>query len=112
MQTLKLILSVLGVIAVIYLLIKKRETKTVLIAVGLILCVVALKPMGALSAFTEYMTKAGLIKAICASMGFAFVMKYTKCDQHLVTLLTRPLRNIGFVLIPMTTILTLSLIHI
>lgn len=106
MQTLKLILSVLGVIAVIYLLIKKRETKTVLIAVGLILCVVALKPMGALSAFTEYMTKAGLIKAICASMGFAFVMKYTKCDQHLVTLLTRPLRNIGFVLIPMTTILT------
>ena len=106
MQTLKLILSVLGVIAVIYLLIKKKETKTVLIAVGLILCVVALKPMGALSAFTEYMTKAGLIKAICASMGFAFVMKYTKCDQHLVTLLTRPLRNIGFVLIPMTTILT------
>ena len=106
MQTLKLILSVLGVIAVIYLLIKKRETKTVLIAVGLILCVVALKPMGALNAFTEYMTKAGLIKAICASMGFAFVMKYTKCDQHLVTLLTRPLRNIGFVLIPMTTILT------
>lgn len=106
MQTLKLILSVLGVIAVIYLLIKKRETKTVLIAMGLILCVVALKPMGALSAFTEYMTKAGLIKAICASMGFAFVMKYTKCDQHLVTLLTRPLRNIGFVLIPMTTILT------
>lgn len=106
MQTLKLILSVLGVIAVIYLLIKKRETKTVLIAVGLILCVVASKPMGALNAFTEYMTKAGLIKAICASMGFAFVMKYTKCDQHLVTLLTRPLRNIGFVLIPMTTILT------
>ncbi|MBR8461379.1 C4-dicarboxylate transporter DcuC [Campylobacter sp. faydin G-140] len=106
MQTFKLILALLGVVAVVWLLVKKRDTKTTLIGVGLLLCIVAFKPMDALAAFTEYMTKAGLIKAICAAMGFAFVMKFTKCDEHLVTLLTRPLKNIGFALIPMTTILT------
>ncbi|MBR0573450.1 MULTISPECIES: C4-dicarboxylate transporter DcuC [Pasteurellaceae] len=106
METLKLIVAALGVIAVVVLLIKKFETKTVLIGVGLILCVLSLKPMLALGAFTSYMTKAGLIKAICASMGFAFVMKYTKCDKHLVKLLTNPLRNIGFLLIPLTVLVT------
>ena len=65
-----------------------------------------LKPLDGLGAFTSYMTKAGLIKAICASMGFAFVMKFTGCDRALVNLLTRPLGNIGFLLIPIVVALT------
>ena len=106
MDTVKLICAVIGLGAVVYLLIKKYETKTVLIGVGIILCLIALKPMASLEAFTKSMTNANLIKAICASMGFAFVMKVTKCDQHLVTLLTKPMRNIGFFLIPTTFVLT------
>ncbi|QKG29799.1 C4-dicarboxylate transporter DcuC [Campylobacter sp. RM16187] len=106
MATLKLICAVLGLVAVIYLLIKKRETKTVLIGVGLVLCVVCLTPLDALAQFTKSMTSAGLIKAICASMGFAYVMKVTKCDQHLVTLLTKPMKNIGFLLVPLTFVIT------
>ena len=106
MDTLRLVLALLGIVAVVVLLVMKKETKTVLIGVGLILCLLCLKPMNAFGAFTEYMTKAGLIKAICASMGFAFVMKFTKYDQHLVNALTKPLGNIGFFLIPMVTLLT------
>lgn len=106
MQTLKLFLSLVGIFAVVFLLIKKRDTKTVLIGVGLILCVICLDPMKGFAAFTKSMTNANLIKAICASMGFAFVMKYTKCDQHLVSLLTKPIKNLGFLLIPLATILT------
>ncbi len=106
MENLRLIFALLGIVAVIVLLIKKYDTKTVLIGVGLVLCVVSLKPMVALAAFTKSMTKAGLIKAICASMGFAYVMKYTKCDKHLVNLLTKPLKNVGFFLIPLTIALT------
>ena len=106
MESFKLIAAILGIVAVVALLVLKKETRTVLIGVGLVLCLIALKPMGALSAFTDYMTKAGLIKAICASMGFAFVMKYTMCDKHLVALLTKPLKNVGFILIPVTTVLT------
>ncbi|WP_169940147.1 C4-dicarboxylate transporter DcuC [Campylobacter sp. RM15925] len=106
MATFKLICAVLGLVAVVYLLIKKRETKTVLIGVGLTLCVICLTPLDALAQFTKSMTSAGLIKAICASMGFAYVMKVTKCDQHLVVLLTKPMKNIGFLLIPITFVIT------
>ncbi|WP_033916773.1 C4-dicarboxylate transporter DcuC [Campylobacter sputorum] len=106
MQTLRLFLSLVGIFAVVFLLIKKHDTKTVLIGVGLILCVICLQPMSAFVAFTKSMTNANLIKAICASMGFAYVMKVTKCDQHLVALLTKPIKNLGFFLIPLATILT------
>ncbi|QVL35006.1 C4-dicarboxylate transporter DcuC [Telmatocola sphagniphila] len=37
---------------------------------------------------------------ICCAMGFAYVLKHTECDQHLVRLLTNPLRRIRFFLIP------------
>ena len=106
MQTFRLLLALAGIVAVVALLIMKKDTKTVLIGVGLVLCVLCLKPLDGLSAFTSYMTKAGLIKAICASMGFAFVMKFTGCDRALVNLLTRPLGNIGFLLIPIVVALT------
>ena len=106
MQTFRLFLSLAGIVAVVVLLIMKKDTKTVLIGVGLVLCVLCLKPLDGLGAFTSYMTKAGLIKAICASMGFAFVMKFTGCDRALVNLLTRPLGNIGFLLIPIVVALT------
>ncbi|WP_297896815.1 C4-dicarboxylate transporter DcuC [uncultured Campylobacter sp.] len=106
MQTLRLFLALAGIVAVVALLIMKKDTKTVLIGVGLVLCVLCLKPLDGLNAFTSYMTKAGLIKAICASMGFAFVMKFTGCDRALVNLLTRPLGNIGFLLIPIVVALT------
>lgn len=106
MQTFRLFLALAGIVAVVALLIMKKDTKTVLIGVGLVLCVLCLKPLDGLGAFTSYMTKAGLIKAICASMGFAFVMKFTECDRALVNLLTRPLGNIGFLLIPIVVALT------
>lgn len=99
-------MALAGIVAVVALLIMKKDTKTVLIGVGLVLCVLCLKPLDGLGAFTSYMTKAGLIKAICASMGFAFVMKFTGCDHALVNLLTRPLGNIGFLLIPIVVALT------
>ena len=99
-------MALAGIVAVVALLIMKKDTKTVLIGVGLVLCVLCLKPLDGLSAFTSYMTKAGLIKAICASMGFAFVMKFTECDRALIRLLTRPLGNLGFLLIPIVVALT------
>ncbi len=106
MQTFRLLLALAGIVAVVALLIMKKDTKTVLIGVGLVLCVLCLKPLDGLNAFTSYMTKAGLIKAICASMGFAFVMKFTGCDRALIRLLTRPLGNLGFLLIPIVVALT------
>ncbi len=94
-----IILAVIG-------LIKRWETRTVLIAAGLFLCCLCLTPMAGLDAFQKSMTKAGLITAICSSMGFAFVASYTQCDRALVHYLSAPIRGLGIFLIPVCTALT------
>lgn len=77
-----------------------------LIGVGLLMSLLTLNPMGALDAFAKSMTSAGLIMAICSSMGFTYVMKYTQCDTHLVHLLTKPLGGLKFFLIQVATVIT------
>ena len=106
MDELKPIIAIAGIVVTIYLLIKKYETRTVLIGVGLLMSLLTLNPMGALDAFAKSMTSGGLIMAICSSMGFAYVMKYTQCDTHLVHLLTKPLGGVKFFLIPVATVIT------
>lgn len=101
-----LLVSVFIIFLTIYLLIKQYETRLVLIGSGLALCLLSLQPMTAFAEFSKYMTNAGLITAICSSMGFAFVMKFTKCDVHLVKVLAKPLSNLGFFLIPAAVIVT------
>ena len=106
MEDLKYLVAIVGLVATIYLLIKKYETRTVLIGMGLLMAILTLNPMGALDAFAKSMTTGGLIMAICSSMGFAYVMKFTKCDSHLVHLLTKPMSGLKFLLLPIATILT------
>ncbi|MBK6603088.1 MAG: C4-dicarboxylate transporter DcuC [Betaproteobacteria bacterium] len=102
----ELLMAVVVIVGAVYLLVKQYETRTVLIGAGFVLCIIALKPLLALDAFVKAMTTAGLIQNICAAMGFAYVMKLTRCDTHLVKLLLKPLKNFGFMLIPATFVLT------
>ena len=98
--------AVAVVIAAIWALIKRYETRLVLIASGLFLAVVALQPMAALNAFAKSMTNASLVMAICSSMGFAFVSSYTKADRSLVHYMASPIRGLGIFLIPVCTAIT------
>lgn len=100
------IIALVVVAITIFLLIKQYETRMVLIGSGLVMCLLALSPMAGLDAFSERMTSGSLIQAICASMGFAYVMKYTQCDMHLVRSLTGMMSRLGFFLIPATVIVT------
>lgn len=93
----------------IFCLIKGYETRVVLFGSGLLMSLIALQPMLALDAFASRMTSGGLIQAICSVMGFAFVMKYTRCDMHLVKALTGLLKRGGPILIPATTLMTFAI---
>ncbi len=93
----------------VYCLIKRLETRMILFASGLLMSIVALQPMLALDSFAGRMTSGGLIQAICSVMGFAFVMKYTGCDMHLVKALTGVLKKGGGLLIPGTTMITFAI---
>ncbi len=98
--------AVAVVIVAIWALIKRYETRLVLIASGLFLAIVALQPMAALNAFAKSMTNASLVMAICSSMGFAFVSSYTKADRSLVHYMASPIRGLGIFLIPVCTAIT------
>lgn len=101
-----LIFGVLCIIFAIVLLVLKKDTKTVLLGAGVIMCLAALKPLDAFDAFKDNMIQTGLITSVCSVMGFSFVMKITQVDKHLVHALAKGLVKIRPLLIPGVTIST------
>ena len=95
-----LIIGALVVIGVIYLLLKRHESRMVLIAAGILMCCIAGNPMASLDAFAKSMTNAGLITSVCSCMGFAWCMKYTGCDKHLVVAIGKVLKKWVFCSFP------------
>ncbi len=93
-----------GAIAVVILtlaaLIRRYDTKLVLLIAGLAMCCLSMNPMAAFQQFDKSMTNSALIISICSSMGFAACVTMTKCDLHLVSLLTKPLNKLGIMLLP------------
>lgn len=98
--------AILVVIGTVYALIKRYETRLVLLAAGFLMAFVSLKPMIAFQQFDKSMTNGSLIVAICSALGFAGVISLTKCDLHLVVLLMRPLKKLGILLLPACMIVT------
>ena len=102
-------LIAIGVIVIavtVYLMIKQYETRLVLFCAGMFLALCAGQPMAPFKAFSHAMQENKLFEAIIAVMGFAFVMKLTLCDQHLIQALIKPLRKAGPLLIPGATLVT------
>lgn len=106
MQTFTTIVAIVAVIGVIWGLIKRYETRLVLITGGLVMAFLSFKPMIAFHQFDKSMTNPNLIIAICSAMGFAAVVKLTGCDTHLVSLLTKPLKKLGLFLLPACGLVT------
>ena len=92
-------------------IVKKMETRLALFLSGVIMAALAGKPAAAVDAFSKAMVNPGLVTVICTVMGFAFVMKLTKCDSHLVHLLAGVLGRFRVILIP-GTVIVIFLINI
>lgn len=100
-------IAVAVIILTITALLKKFEVRVTLLTAGILLCLISLNPMAALNQFAKMMTSASLVQSITAAMGFAFLISFTKADIHLVSLLAKPLKKLGVLLIPACTIVTL-----
>ena len=87
--------AVVVVCVTVWALIKRYETRLVLLVSGLVMALLSLDPMMAFKQFDKSMTNGSLIIAICSAMGFAAVISVTKCDAHLVRLLTQRLKAHG-----------------
>ena len=86
-------------------IIKKVETRMCLMIAGFIMAILAMNPMAAVTAFVKAMTNS-LVETICATMGFAMVMKMTHCDEHMVKILTTALKKVPAILIPGAVLVT------
>lgn len=106
MDILQNILGILVVVAMIVLLIKKYESRMVLFSCGVVLCIIAGAPMDAFEAFSKAIKNAKVIEPIVASMGFAYVLKLTECDKHLVHSLSKVLKHAGIFLVPGAVLIT------
>lgn len=98
-------------IVTVYLLVKQYETRMVLFMSGLVMCVLALDPISGFKGFSSALKGAVVIETITASMAFAYVMDYTKCDKHLVHLLAKGLKKVGPALIPGAVLVT-AFVHV
>jgi DcuC family C4-dicarboxylate transporter len=50
--------------------------------------------------FFQTFSREQFVVPICSAMGFAYVLRQTGCDEHLVQLLVRPIRRIRGLLVP------------
>jgi DcuC family C4-dicarboxylate transporter len=106
MQTFLLILGIIIIVCVIVLLVKQVETRFVLFAAGLLMFCLGGDPMGTFAKFESMMITTMLIKTICSSMGFAYAMKATQCDAHLIHILAERLVKFRYILIPGAMLIT------
>ena len=105
-------LAIASIVFIVFGLVKRLETRMLLIVAGFILCCASGAPMKAFGAFVKGMTNITLVPAICSAMGFAFAVQASKCDQHLVAAVAAPLKKLGGLLIPAATILTFLIDHV
>jgi DcuC family C4-dicarboxylate transporter len=92
--------AVLIVLAGVVLVVRQVDVRLILLGCGLLLATLVGRPLAAFDEFTRTMVKADFVVPICCSMGFAYVLKFTGCDTHLVRLLVAPLRWIGPLVVP------------
>lgn len=94
----------LVIVLAVYAIARRAEVRLTLLLAGLALGTLAGDPMAIVRKFLTTFTDEKFVVPLCTALGFAYVLRHTQCDQHLVHLLMKPLRHARFFLIPGTVI--------
>ena len=101
------------VVVTFYLIYKHYEARLVLALSGLVMAFIGQVVVGtnggvsaAVDAFVKQLVNGGLVPTIVTVMGFGYVMTFTKCSDHLVNLLVKPLARVPVIVIPGAVIIT------
>ncbi len=101
------------VIITFYLIYKNYEARLVLACSGLIMALIGQLVVGsstgvaaAVDAFVKQLVNGGLVPTITTVMGFGYVMTFTKCSDHLVNSLVRPLSHVPLIVVPGAVVIT------
>jgi DcuC family C4-dicarboxylate transporter len=102
-------IGALIVLLTIIAIVKRYETRMVMLVSGFALAAIAGKPFAAMDALVKNMVNGVLFPNILMIMGFAYVMKLTECDSHLVHLLADKLKKFRGLLIPGAVFITYAI---
>ena len=101
------------VIVTFWLIYKNYEARLVLVISGVVMALIGQFVCGsavtletAVNAFVKQLVNGGLVPTITTVMGFGYVMTYTKCSNHLVNALVRPLTDVPAIVIPGAVLIT------
>lgn len=101
------------VVVTFYLIYKNYEARLVLALSGLVMAFIGQVVVGtnggvsaSVDAFVKQLVNGGLVPTIVTVMGFGYVMTFTKCSDHLVNLLVKPLARVPVIVIPGAVIIT------
>lgn len=97
---LTLFIGLLIIAAAVVAVQRKIDVRLALLVAALALGVVAGKPWSIVHKFFATLTSQNYVVPIGCAMGFAYVLRLTGCDQHLVHLLADPLKKARTFLIP------------
>jgi DcuC family C4-dicarboxylate transporter len=97
-------LGLLVVLLSIYAIYRRVDVRLSLLLGALVLGMLAGKPFAIVRKFLETFSNERFVVPICTALGFAYVLRLTGCDQHLVHLLVRPLCKVRLLLIPGTVL--------
>lgn len=98
------VLGTLVILAAVYAIIRRVDVRLVLFMAALALGLLAQNPMAIIKEFFTTFANERFVVPICTAMGFAYVLRLTGCDQHLVHLLIKPLTKVRWLLIPGTVV--------
>ena len=88
-----MVIASITILAMCYGLLKKYETRLVLISGGLALACLAGDPLDAMDAFSSSMQQSNVFEVIVACMGFASVINLTGCHLHLLAVFVKLLKR-------------------
>lgn len=101
------------VIGTFWLIYKNYEARLVLFLSGILMTALGVFIGGsevgfqqAINAFVKQFVNEGLVPTYTTVMGFGYVMSYTKCADHLVNALVRPLSKVPALVIPGAVVIT------
>lgn len=101
------------VLGTFWLIYKNYEARLVLFLSGMLMTLLGISFGGstigfpqAIDAFVKQFVNGGLVPTYTTVMGFGYVMSYTKCADHLVNALVRPLAKVPTLVIPGAVVIT------
>src|SRR5262245_11274378 len=88
------------VVAAVVLVVRGWDVRLVLLAAAVTISAFAGDVARVLREFLATFSNEKFVVPICTAMGFAYVLRYTGCERHLVLLLVKPLRCVRWLIVP------------